>query len=318
MGKRAQVLAVARSADSLMTMQAHFRDQFELSVSMTWNDALDSAEELEPDIIIIDQDANHPEEGLYFAKRLREENLGNQQPGIILIHDLSQQDFQSLINESQADYIINAANWFQELPRVVGLLLKLKEKENEANQLARKLSLSQGKVKELQNTDSLTRLYNLPSITELLNECHRRCVRFHEPMAVLLVSIDHFIDYSHRKGPLYCIKILKQLSRILGEQLREDDKLGRSWGGEFIAILPETDLEGAILVATRIRDAVATASFGPKEDQVEVSLSQGIGTYNPFRSTPDTAEAMLLEAEEHLQEARLSQTGLIGFHKSVV
>ena len=112
------------------------------------------------------------------------------------------------------------------------------------------------KYEALAKIDTLTELLNRRAIHFCLHEEIVRMNRNHTLFSVLLLDVDHFKEvndaHGHEAGDL----ILKELSRVLVSSVREMDKVGR-WGGEeFLILLPDTSLEGASVVAEKIRVAV--------------------------------------------------------------
>lgn len=123
------------------------------------------------------------------------------------------------------------------------------------------------------NHDSLTGLFNRQKFHEIFSKELRREKRYAHNLSIILFDLDHFKlfndDYGHDIGDL----ALKAVSNISSEVIREQDSIVR-WGGEeFIVLLPETSIEGAIIVAQKIKDSIElfedskiprtiTASFG--------------------------------------------------------
>jgi len=317
MSKEDRVLVVARSPQSMMQFKDLLGTIYRLETALTWEGAADMVDDFDPHLIIIDLDQD-ADKSLEFSQKTKEHWLESSHLSVILIYQYQHSEYNQLLVKSKADLILKPNFSDQELMLAASLLLKLKKKDDEIIGLYRKLSVTQGKVQELQSADSITKLYNLPTITKRLDDIYRKARRFDEPMSVLLISIDNFIDFSHRQGPLFCMKLIQQLSEVLTEQVRDEDLLGRGWGGEFIAVLPETDLNGATLVASRIRDKVQVADFGTADRQVPLSISQGIASYNPFKSSPNCSEQLLLIAEAHLTKAKQADLGRIGTLKQVI
>lgn len=133
-------------------------------------------------------------------------------------------------------------------------------------------------IKDLETvsiTDRLTGLYNREKLDEVLEDERRRFDRYHEPYSLILADIDHFKQVNDRFGHQRGDAVLQRFSRLLQEQVREADTLGR-WGGEeFMIICPHTDAEGAHALAENLRRSVEalsldgdlrlTASFGVAE-----------------------------------------------------
>ncbi len=132
-------------------------------------------------------------------------------------------------------------------------------------------------VRRLAETDWLTGLANRLTLGRRLEAELERCERYERPMAVIMFDIDHFKAVNDEHGHDAGDVVLKAVARTVGEQLREQDTLGR-WGGEeFLIVLPETDGEGAAAAAEKLRRSIAemevpdapavTASFGVTERQ---------------------------------------------------
>jgi diguanylate cyclase (GGDEF)-like protein len=112
--------------------------------------------------------------------------------------------------------------------------------------------------------------------------------------------IDNFKEVSHIKGPTFCIKMIQQLGNDLIHLTRADDVVGRSWGGEFILILPETKDEGAQNLKARISHYVSEHLYGLEHDRIAVELSFGTSTYQTEEGKLQTIQEMLLSAEDDL------------------
>lgn len=122
-------------------------------------------------------------------------------------------------------------------------------------------------------TDKLTGLFNRTIIDNLVEIEYERSKRTGKPISIILFDIDHFKKindtYGHDKGD-YVLKTIAQISK---KTLRKSDYIIR-WGGEeFLIILPETDLKGAINVAEKIRTNVENFYF---KDIGRVTVSLGV------------------------------------------
>jgi two-component system cell cycle response regulator len=175
-----------------------------------------------------------------------------------------------------------------------------------ANQIAVSLDNAKmyQKVEEMAITDGLTGLYNHRKFQELLGEELRRTERHPQPLSLLLVDIDHFKRINDKYGHPAGDSILKRLSQVLAESVREIDFTCRYGGEEFALILVNTNGKGAFRMAERIRKAVAKSNFQLENgngDSVDVTVSTGIATY------PDdgrTKQELIEKADQALYHAK--------------
>nr|WP_231126895.1 diguanylate cyclase [Motilibacter aurantiacus] len=158
-------------------------------------------------------------------------------------------------------------------------------------------------AKRLSITDPLTGLWNFRYLSMSLAREIERATRFDRPLAVLMLDLDHFKHvndtYGHQRGDA----VLREFAERVGELVREVDILARYGGEEFVLVLPETTIEGATMLAERIRVAVSrTPVAGAKgEPSIPVTVSIGIAEFPVHGSTPATltraADAALYEAK---------------------
>lgn len=123
--------------------------------------------------------------------------------------------------------------------------------------------------------DSLTGLYNRRALDTALAREIQRAENRNAPLAVVMFDIDDFKACNDVYGHAVGDNILQQLAQVVSVQLRAGDVLAR-WGGEeFMALLPGTDLQGAGLIAERIRSAVKNARVdGPGRIHVSVGVTE--------------------------------------------
>lgn len=122
-------------------------------------------------------------------------------------------------------------------------------------------------------TDSLTRAFNRRQMETLVHDEVERAQRYHQPMSIIILDIDHFKAVNDNYGHPVGDKVLQQVSAILTQSLRQSDSLGR-WGGEeFLILLPQIHLAAAASVAEKLRIAIYSADFGLK---AAVTISLGV------------------------------------------
>lgn len=110
-------------------------------------------------------------------------------------------------------------------------------------------------------TDGLTGLYNHRYLDVFLQKELAACARYRHGLAVLMLDIDHFKGYNDAHGHPAGDVALQQVARLLQKNVRGSDLVARYGGEEFTIVLPETELEGALQVAEKVRAAVEAFPF---------------------------------------------------------
>jgi diguanylate cyclase (GGDEF)-like protein len=154
--------------------------------------------------------------------------------------------------------------------------------------------------KRLANTDDLTGTLNRRRFLELAQAEVLRAQRYGSPLSLLMLDLDHFKaindTYGHGVGDL----VLRSLVEVSKEVLRVVDVFGRVGGEEFMALLPETNLEGALTVAERLRAAFAARTVTAGGNEIRCTASLGVAVLAPDM----TLEQLMKAADEALYQAK--------------
>ncbi|MEB0227070.1 diguanylate cyclase [Pseudomonas sp. 10S4] len=152
----------------------------------------------------------------------------------------------------------------------------------------------------LSRTDSLTGLLNHGTWKDQLDVEFQRCQRQNQGGAIALIDIDHFKTINDTYGHVAGDIVLRQLSKMLKQNLRAADVAGRYGGDEFCVILPDLALNSAAATMDALRDRFATLGY-EQNPALKVSLSIGLAAFNP---THTDATLWLNDADEALYEAK--------------
>ncbi len=156
--------------------------------------------------------------------------------------------------------------------------------------------------KLLAKTDGLTGLMNR---MHLLQRVHDILATDPGPRSVgfFLFDIDHFKQYNDTNGHLPGDELLKALSRILRDNIRENELVGRYGGEEFIMVMPDVDRDAALMAAERIRKLIADTPFDHAEKQPSgsVTVSGGVSVW-PMDG--NDVETLLRRADDALYSAK--------------
>jgi diguanylate cyclase (GGDEF)-like protein len=121
------------------------------------------------------------------------------------------------------------------------------------NEMTAKLQENTLELERLANVDFLTQIPNRRSAMQYIEQIYMLYKRNRRPFSTMILDIDHFKQVNDTYGHDIGDKVLKAISHTLKDVFRGSDMLCRLGGEEFIAILPETSLEGAISIAERCR-----------------------------------------------------------------
>lgn len=137
------------------------------------------------------------------------------------------------------------------------------------------------KARDLSVKDELTGLYNRRHFQTVLQIEWKRAVRFHRPLSLLMVDVDHFKKYNDTFGHLQGDKVLKEMAQLLKKSIREIDTIARFGGEEFIILLPDTDKKGALAVGEKLRKIVEVHRFidTGTTNISSITISAGVSSY---------------------------------------
>lgn len=142
-------------------------------------------------------------------------------------------------------------------------------------------------LEQLSITDGLTKLHNHRFFQDVLTREIKRVSRTGDPLSMLLVDIDDFKRLNDRLGHAAGDELLTGIARILNDAIRETDFVARYGGEEFVVVAPDTDRDGALHLAEKIRTAIAESSFILDESMqlTKMTVSVGVAQYRGNRKS---------------------------------
>lgn len=147
------------------------------------------------------------------------------------------------------------------------------------------------KLSSLAVTDPLTGLFNHRYFQDQLNLEIMRSQRYGHSLSLIMLDIDFFKTSNDEHGHLTGDTVLRQVAWVLRENFRHVDILCRYGGDEFMAILPDTESEGAVFVAEKIRRTIENKEIFTDEKNkgniLKVTVSGGVATYHENLSKAD-------------------------------
>lgn len=174
--------------------------------------------------------------------------------------------------------------------------------EAEVNERTHELTLLNHKLKELANTDELTKIHNRRHFLQLTSFAFHGAKRHHFSLFMLSIDIDFFKNINDTYGHLVGDEVLKKLCDTIGKLLRNDDIFGRIGGEEFSICVQNAPLEGVLILAEKIRTQVEKTPYHAA-CQLNITVTVSIGISGLLESD-ETIFDMMKRADEALYLAK--------------
>ena len=191
---------------------------------------------------------------------------------------------------------------------IIGLVLLLIYKELKSRALlhqkiderTKELLVVNKKLEEMAHVDSLTGAYNRRYFYEISKKLLSFTKREKKPLSIAMIDIDKFKDVNDTYGHDVGDEVLKVLVNEIKNNIRESDVFVRYGGEEFILLLPNTDLEHALVITQKLRTIIESCQ---KVDGLKFTISIGVAA---FIDSKDNIESLVKKADEALYEAKNS------------
>jgi two-component system, cell cycle response regulator len=290
-----RILVVDDNQDNIEIIATRLRYRgYEIVEASDGAQALALVAEFAPDLILLD--VMLPDiDGYEISRRIKGSDSMPFIPIILVTARDSTQDKVAGLDAGADDYLTKPIN-FPELEARVRSMLRIKRLQDELEEKNRELE-------RLSISDGLTGLYNHRHIHGLLGEEFERTERTNDRLSVAMFDLDRFKavndSYGHQAGD----RVLVQMAEILGESARDIDRLGRYGGEEFMALLPETGVDDAVVFVERVRREVARRMFDIGRDEpLRMTVSAGLACYP--HELVDSPETLVRLADEALYAAK--------------
>jgi len=182
-------------------------------------------------------------------------------------------------------------------------VFEMKKEDEEVDRLKEVIKNLEKKVKKLSKevkTDFLTNIANKKALEDELKKQENVYKRYKTNYSIVFFDIDHFKNindtYGHDAGDV----ILKSLGLLFRRYARDIDMIGRFGGEEFVAILPNTNKNGAYNFAEKLRVIISKTKFMYKKTRIYVTVSAGVACRNEVNSSKE----VLKKADERLYLAK--------------
>lgn len=213
------------------------------------------------------------------------------------LHSIEKGELDKKVNIKSNDELGELANGFNVMAETI---MSRTKKMNELADELRQLSI----------TDSLTGVFNHRHFYTLLDNEMERTKRYNRPLSLLFIDVDYFKDYNDINGHLAGDEVLKNIARVIKDNIRTTDYLCRYGGEEFTVILPESEKGEAKLVGEKIRGKVEEEYFPNEEKQPNGKITISIGVSSIPEDTVDL-EDLVIKADNSLYEAKARGRNLV-------
>jgi len=237
-------------------------------------------------------------DGSELCRAIRKHDFGNYVYIILLTAKDSKNDIVEGLEAGADDYLtkpVDDAELIARLTtaeRVIRLESSLKKRNKE--------------IALLSITDPLTQTFNRGYLNENLPKAFKRAVRYQHDLSIIICDIDHFKKVNDTHGHQAGDMVLKSFVQEISQTLRKDlDWMARFGGEEFLIVLPETDLDGATVLAERLRTRIFEMVTPVEGSDLRITTSFGIATIpHDTGNTHLTSEDLIKAADRCLYQAK--------------
>lgn len=281
--------------------------------------ALKMALEVKPAVIL--QDLVMPDvDGMTLMRFYRNHPQTKRIPVIVLSSKEDPAIKRDAFNNGANDYLVklpdpieliariraHSSHFYMQLERDAAyqILQDMQEQLEESNAELEKRNIE---LQRLSAQDGLTGIANRRSFDKFLEDEWRRALRENAgaAIAVVLIDIDYFKlfndGYGHQCGDDCLIKVAQTLDKCVH---RASDLMARYGGEEFVAVLVDTDEQGAAIIAEQMQDAIQALALSHKYSKVANNISLSIGIASRVPSVESTPEQLIAEADKALYAAK--------------
>ncbi|MBA3007843.1 MAG: diguanylate cyclase [Proteobacteria bacterium] len=172
-------------------------------------------------------------------------------------------------------------------------------------------------LEALSITDGMTGIANRRRFDEVLTQEHAWHARSGAKLSLILLDVDHFKAFNDNYGHVQGDECLRQIARVIADCTSRPADLAARYGGEeFACILPETDNNGAIAIAEKIRCGIIALALPHKCSSVADVVTVSLGVVTVRCTTGASAVDIIIQVDELLYQAKSSGRNRVEFVKS--
>jgi diguanylate cyclase (GGDEF)-like protein len=167
------------------------------------------------------------------------------------------------------------------------------------------LQIANRELRLLAHLDGLTRIANRRCFDDFFQQQWRRLSRTQQPLSLLMLDVDFFKPYNdlygHQRGDECLVEIAQTIQKIIS---RPTDLVARYGGEEFVIVLPETNEEGAVVIAQIIINAIQDLKIPHQASAITDYVTVSIGITNLIPNMDFSPECLIDQADQALYIAK--------------
>jgi diguanylate cyclase (GGDEF)-like protein len=300
--RRFRVLVVDDDPDSVDLMARWLAmEGYQVQTASSGAEALQRIGSDRPDLVLLDL-LIPPPDGLAVIRAAKRDREMSTIPIVVMTVKRDVKSKIEALKTGADDFIVKPFH-FDELDAVMRASLKKRYLYTSLERANRQLRDANEKLLKLSVTDDRTNLLNDRYLRRRLAEEFKRARRYGAPLSVMMIDLDHFKQVNDKYGHDCGDQILAEFAKILVENAREIDIVGRYGGEEFLMILPNTDGIRAAVVAERVRKAAEEHVYRHREFMVRITVSIGLASI-PANQAVRTETDLVRAADEALYRAK--------------
>jgi diguanylate cyclase (GGDEF)-like protein len=296
MSSSAKILVVDDTRINIEILNELLGDKYNVLSALDGEFALEIAHDDTPDLILLD--IMMPEmNGYEVCRRLKEDKATRDIPVIFITAITDEEAIERAYDMGGVDYVIKPFRPKELLARV--------KRELELHRYIMELKESKDKLKLLASTDPMTNLYNRRYFSGTSKHILELAKRNSTDLSIIMFDLDNFKNINDIYGHAIGDSVIVAFANILKTHQRTSDIICRFGGEEFVVLLPETNLKGALVVAEKIRvELESTEILLDSDRSIQLTVSAGVTDINVSKEAD--IEASIRRSDEALYIAKNS------------
>lgn len=301
--EEATILIVDDQPTNLKVLLSFLKNhQFQIRIAEDGERCLQVLNNYQPDIILLDV-MMPGMDGFETCRQIKENKKTADIPVIFMTALDNIEDKIAGFEAGGVDYITKPFQQIEVLTRI-NTHIRLRKKELELVKALDEVIKQQKLFKKLSITDDLTGLYNRRHLNNILRQEFQRSKRHGNDLSCLMLDLDHFKKVNDSFGHDFGDVVLKNFASILKEFIRSSDYAFRFGGEEFLLVLPETDIKGAIQVGEKIRLRMENTII--TENTLSTSVKVSVGAASVRYNSPPDKDSLIAFADKALYKAKMN------------